>query len=153
MKSARGLFVIREATLTDLDPVVRLHHHVRQASLSYLPTLHTIEEGLVFFSGIFESCTVLVAERGGAVIGYCAYRDGWIDHLYVHPEHQGQGIASIMLKRAMHANHKLRLWTFQRNARARSFYERYGFKLVRTTDGSGNEEREPDALYEWVAEG
>lgn len=34
---------------------------------------------------------------------------------------------------------------------ARSFYESYGFRLVRTTEGSGNEEREPDALYEWIA--
>jgi hypothetical protein len=26
---------------------------------------------------------------------------------------------------------------------------RRGFRLVEMTDGRGNEEREPDALYEW----
>ena len=30
------------------------------------------------------------------------------------------------------------------------FYEARGFALVRETDGSGNEEREPDALYLWT---
>jgi hypothetical protein len=39
---------------------------------------------------------------------------------------------------------------FQRNERARTFYERRGCHVVELTDGSGNEEREPDALYEWV---
>jgi hypothetical protein len=34
-------------------------------------------------------------------------------------------------------------------AAARSFYERRGLRLVELTDGAGNEEREPDALYEW----
>jgi hypothetical protein len=41
------------------------------------------------------------------------------------------------------------LWTFQRNAPARRFYEKEGFVAVRETDGSGNEEREPDVLYLW----
>jgi hypothetical protein len=44
---------------------------------------------------------------------------------------------------------RLELWVFQRNEGARRFYERHGFELVRLTDGAGNMEREPDALYEW----
>lgn len=50
----------------------------------------------------------------------------------------------------MKANDTLRLWTFGKNVKARAFYERHGFRLIRTTNGSGNEEREPDALYERV---
>ena len=43
----------------------------------------------------------------------------------------------------------LHLWTFQRNAQARRFYEARGFALVKETDGAANEEKEPDALYLW----
>jgi hypothetical protein len=32
---------------------------------------------------------------------------------------------------------------------ARRFYERHGLRAVRFTDGTGNEEKTPDALYEW----
>jgi hypothetical protein len=67
---------VREATIEDLEAVVRLHHHVLETSLPYLPILHTIEEGLVFFAGVFSRCTVLVAREGGTIVGYCAYRDG-----------------------------------------------------------------------------
>jgi hypothetical protein len=44
---------------------------------------------------------------------------------------------------------RLQLWTFQRNAQVRRFYESRGFVLVEETDGAGNEEREPDARYLW----
>ena len=38
---------------------------------------------------------------------------------------------------------------FQRNAAARAFYEKHGFRAVAFGDGSANMEAEPDALYEW----
>ena len=44
---------------------------------------------------------------------------------------------------------RLDLWVFQKNDGARRFYERHGFELVRLTDGAGNMEQEPDALYRW----
>jgi GNAT superfamily N-acetyltransferase len=44
----------------------------------------------------------------------------------------------------------LELWTFQVNAPARRFYERNGFVAVELTDGTGNEEREPDMRYRWA---
>ncbi|GHD97675.1 hypothetical protein GCM10010339_00960 [Streptomyces alanosinicus] len=43
----------------------------------------------------------------------------------------------------------LSLWTFQVNKPAHRFYERHGFTAVESTDGSGNEEREPDVRYVW----
>jgi hypothetical protein len=44
----------------------------------------------------------------------------------------------------------LRLWAFHRNAQALRFYAARGFRVVERTDGSRNEEREPDAMLEWV---
>ena len=42
-----------------------------------------------------------------------------------------------------------RLWAFQRNAMARAFYRKHGLVELRTSDGSGNEEREPDVQFGW----
>ena len=50
----------------------------------------------------------------------------------------------------MAAYSPLRLWVFQRNTPALRFYAARGFRVVEHTDGSRNEEREPDALLEWV---
>jgi len=79
--------------------------------------------------------------------GIIAFREGWIDQLYVLPEAQRRGVGKDLLQVAQNAFDRLQLWTFQRNAPARRFYKARGFALIQETDGAGNEEKEPDALY------
>jgi hypothetical protein len=79
-----------------------------------------------------------------------AFREGWIDQLYVLPASQGRGIGTALLQIAQRQSGQLCLWTFQRNNNARRFYERHHFKLVKQTDGTRNEENEPDAMYAWL---
>lgn len=140
---------IRPATPADIKAVARLHRAVRTACLPYLPELHTPEEDLRFFrERVFPTCTVWVG-GGTRLAGYIAFRDGWVDHLYVEPAAQGRGLGSALLNQAMVGRSHLKLWVFQKNTPAIGFYARRGFRLVELTDGSGNEESEPDALYEW----
>ena len=73
-----------------------------------------------------------------------AFRHDWIDQLYVLPAAQGQGEGSSLLQVAKDRFALLQLWTFQRIADAR------GFRQVGASDGSRNEEKEPDALYLWA---
>ena len=97
---------------------------------------------------------VWVAEVEGRVVGYAALSERKLEHLYVHPGFQGRGAGTALLERAKRERPEgFRFWVFQKNERARRFYERHGCRLVELTDGAGNEEREPDALYEWVPKG
>ena len=86
-------------------------------------------------------------------VGIVAFRRDWIDQLYVLPKAQRSGIGTALLGIAQQSCDRLSLWTFQRNTQARRFYEARGFRLVRETDGAGNDEKEPDALYLWTREG
>ncbi len=79
-----------------------------------------------------------------------AFRDDWIEQLYVLPDAQGRGIGSALLAIAQQGADQLQLWTFQRNARARRFYEARGFVSIEETDGGRNEEQEPDVRYLWI---
>jgi GNAT superfamily N-acetyltransferase len=91
-----------------------------------------------------------VAEVDDAVVGVLALSEGWIDQLYLHPEHRGRGIGDRFVALAQRRHPAgLQLWTFQVNGPARRFYERHGFVAAEFTDGSGNEEREPDVRYVW----
>jgi GNAT superfamily N-acetyltransferase len=91
-----------------------------------------------------------VADLDGAVGGFLALGTETVEHLYVRPDLQGTGIGSALLDVAKDLRPAgFRLWVFQRNVEARRFYERRGLRLVELTDGAANEEREPDALYEW----
>lgn len=101
-----------------------------------------------FREHVFVECEVW-GPFGGEMIGIAAFREGWIDQLYVLPEHQGGGAGSALLQVAQAAFPSLQLWTFQKNTLARRFYERRGFVAVGETDGRDNEEREPDVLYRW----
>jgi putative acetyltransferase len=141
---------IRPATAEDIEAVARLFRVVRMACLPYLPDLHTPAGELWFFrERVFRECTVWVS-GDTAIDGFCAWRPGWVDHLYIRPECHGQGLGTALLGKAMAEHSPLRLWAFQRNTRVLRFYAARGFRVIERTDGSRNEEREPDALLEWV---
>jgi putative acetyltransferase len=145
-----GAAMVRRARNNESDAVAALFRLSKETAMPYPPDLHTPEEDRAYFRDhVFATCEVWIAELNGELAGMCAFREGWVDHLNVHPEHQRTGIGAALLRKAKDANDRLQLWTFQRNENARSFYESQGFRLVKKTDGRDNEEREPDALYVW----
>lgn len=89
-------------------------------------------------------------ERTGTVLGFATVAPGWLEQLYVDPRRLGEGIGRLLVDRAKDVQPDgLLLWTFQVNDRARRFYERNGFTVVRFGDASNNEERQPDVQYRW----
>ncbi|MBW6420137.1 GNAT family N-acetyltransferase [Rhizobium sp. XQZ8] len=142
---------LRRLNIEDMPAAAIVHRTSFDARLPWLAGLHTAEEDRGYWSGpLFKSCEIWGAERNGKLLGVIAFRQGWIDQLYILPEAQGQGIGSALLEVAKAAHPELRLWTFKCNTEARRFYEARGFKAIEETDGSGNEEKEPDVLYGWV---
>jgi GNAT superfamily N-acetyltransferase len=119
--------------------------------LTFLPILHTDAEIRNWIrTEMVPAHEVWVAEADDRLVGFAALANDLLGHLYVHPEAQNQGIGSALLENAKERRPEgFRLWVFQKNEGARRLYERHGFRLVELTDGTGNEEREPDALYEW----
>ncbi len=143
--------VLRRLTLDDVDAVAGVHRTAFDARLPWLAGLHSPAEDRWFFrERVFTDCAVWGA-LDATVVGFIAFREGWIDQLYVLPRWQGQGVGQALLKIAKKTWPSLDLWTFQRNVEARRFYERQGFIAIDQTDGSRNEEHEPDVLYRWVA--
>jgi putative acetyltransferase len=142
--------ILRQAEPADASSIARLHRLSMRTAMPWLPDLHTPADDLAFFRDrVLPRQTVWVIEGQGGLCGYTAFADGWLHQLYVHPDLEGRGLGSRLLGKAMGSTASLQLWAFQRNTRARAFYESRGFSLVRLTDGAENEEREPDALYRW----
>ncbi|MGW7257836.1 N-acetyltransferase family protein [Streptomyces sp. NPDC054834] len=91
-----------------------------------------------------------VAEAAGAVVGVMVLQGESLSQLCLAPEWRGRGIGDRFVALAKERGPQgLTLWTFQVNTPAHRFYERHGFVAVEFTDGSGNEEQEPDVRYEW----
>jgi GNAT superfamily N-acetyltransferase len=125
-----------------------------RAEMRYLPALHSRQEDVAFFSTrVLPTSDVTVADGAGEVVAFSAVRGGWLEHLYVVPAQQGRGIGGALLARAMNENPAgLSLWAFAVNHRAIAFYARAGFAEVHRTDGSGNEERQPDVQMHWAGD-
>ena len=83
----------------------------------------------------FDSKEVWVADLDGAPVGFVdVARDGLIDMLYVHADHQGIGIASLLLRTvegSARAHGLLRLFT-EASITARPFFEHRGFRVIAT---------------------
>jgi GNAT superfamily N-acetyltransferase len=92
-----------------------------------------------------------VAEADGdGIVGLMVLNRELLSQLYLDPEWRGRGIGDRFVALAKERSPGgLTLWTFQVNKPAHRFYERHGFAAVEFTDGSGNEEREPDVRYVW----
>jgi GNAT superfamily N-acetyltransferase len=143
--------MLRRLELADMDVAARVLRRAFDHALPTLAGLHTPEEDRWFFRNrVFAGCELWGAFDDTGMTGMIAFRQDWIDQLYILPDAQGRGMGSSLLQVAKERFDLLQLWTFQRNAKARRFYEARGFRLVRETDGARNEEQEPDALYLWT---
>ena len=143
--------MLRRLELKDMDAAARVLRTSFDQALPSLAGLHTPKEDQWFFrERVFKMCEVWGAFDNALMVGMVAFRKDWIDQLYVLPEAQGRGVGTELLQVAQSSFDRLHLWTFQRNLPARRFYEARGFALVQETDGAGNEEKEPDALYLWT---
>jgi GNAT superfamily N-acetyltransferase len=143
--------MVRQLEFGDMDEAARIHRASFDHALPWLTGLHGADEDRWFYrERMFKACTLWGAFHGDAMIALIALRKDWIEQLYVLPGAQGQGFGTKLLEVAKGAFDRLQLWTFQRNAAARRFYEARGFVLVEETDGAGNEAKEPDARYLWT---
>ena len=143
-------FSIRRAEPADCDTVARLYRTTADAEWPFMVRL-TPAEDRAFFRAAFDAGVVWSArDESDQIVGFCALRRGWIDHLFVAHLWHGRGVGQALLKRALSGRRRVRLWTFHRNARSRDFYRRQSFAEVLFTDGAHNEEQEPDVMLEWM---
>jgi GNAT superfamily N-acetyltransferase len=141
----------RKLDLADMNVAALVRRTSYEHAFPWLAGLHTAQEDQWFFrERLFKRCELWGAFDHHEMIGIIAFRDGWIDQLYVLPDSQRRGVGTELLNVAQRSFPWLSLWTFQCNALARRFYERRGFVLVEETNGARNEEKEPDALYRWA---
>jgi putative acetyltransferase len=142
--------MLRQLELEDMDRAAAVCRMSLDHALPFLAGLHSPEEDRRFFrERVFNTCQVWGYFDNNELAGIIAFREGWIDQLHVRPSWQRRGIGTALLRVAQNGSISLSLWTFQRNKAARRFYEKHGFVPIEKTDGSANEEKEPDLMYRW----
>src|ERR1700733_7194876 len=144
---------LRRAATTDAELIAAIFASSRRAAMPYLPLLYAEVQVLEWIKDIVlrKSSVTLAVSSDGEVGGFASVRSGVLDHLYVAPGLQSQGLGALLLAGAKKETRRvLRFHFLKRNLSARRFYEGRGFALVELRDGSSNEEGEPEAVYEWA---
>lgn len=145
--------VLRPAAAEDLAEVGELFWVARAAAAPYMPpSIHAHEAVLAFYRriGLEHGREMWVAEEDDVLVGFAELKRDWLDDLYVHPRHQGEGVGSALLQLVKSLRPDgFALWVFESNVPAQRFYARHGLVVTERTDGSGNEERVPDLRMEW----
>jgi GNAT superfamily N-acetyltransferase len=145
--------MLRQLAIEETDQAAAVLRASYDQALPTLAGLHTPDEDRWFLrERVFAECQIWGYFNDQELVGIIAFREGWIDQLYILPTWQGRRIGTALLQVAQDRFDRLSLWTFQRNQRARSFYEKQGFVAIRETDGSRNEEKDPDVMYSWRRE-
>ena len=94
------------------------------------------------------SSELTVALCEGEIIGFMAQCAETVEALYLHVRHQRQGVGSRFIVLAKAASpQRLHLHTFQRNLKARRFYDRHEFTEIGY--GYNNMEGLADVELEW----
>ena len=141
------------AFVAECNATTMLFMAARAVMLPHLGPLRSEEDtGRWMREVVFPRHSVWLAEVGGEIVGFGARDGAWLAHLYVKPAWTGKGIGTRLLEvivaEATRVTPVLRLYTFASNSGARRFYERHSFIITAESDGSGNEEHEPDVRYE-----
>lgn len=79
----------------------------------------------------FQAHETLVAEEDGKIVGFGDLdRSGYLDRLYVHREHQGRGIASLLCSRLEELSEG-DVVTGHASVTAKPFFEKRGYRTVK----------------------
>lgn len=140
---------MRRATPADAASLGPVFTAARLA-LGFFPALHTAAEDVAYFAAAVGRDEVFVTEVAGEIAGFCVATPTRLEHLYVHPDHQGRGMGSALFDAVAAARPSgFDLWVFEANERAIAFYEARGCVEVERTDGARNEERLADRRLMW----
>ncbi|MFF2809771.1 GNAT family N-acetyltransferase [Streptomyces sp. NPDC058000] len=151
-----GKTAIRRADAADAAAVARIHLASRAATMPYLPPQKRSHDQVTQWIRdlVLTQYRTWVAVRGTEIVGYAAAESGMLHDLYLRPDVLRQGIGTLLLDEVKRDSPgEVSLYVFQQNTGARAFYERHGFTVVDTNDGSRNMEALPDMTLRWRADG
>ena len=146
--------VYRKYRPSDCEKIAELFyqtvHSVNQKDYTpeQLDAWATGQVDLVQWNRTLSDHYTVVAEEDGVIMGFGDMaEDGYLDRLYVHKDHQGQGIATALCGRLERAVGAQSITTYA-SITARPFFEKRGYKTVKPNQVERNGVRLTNYLME-----
>ena len=124
--------MIRNFRESDLHDIEEIYEKSNNAVSLSVPDGFFKKDCKNFSSRTIRQCRNLVFEENGRVSGVISFSDEYIEGLFVLPEFWNRGIGTLLLNSVIDGRKGLRLQVYADNSRAVGFYEKRGFKAVRS---------------------
>ena len=129
--------ILRKYTETDCAELARLFYdtvhavNARDYSREQLDAWATNRVNLEAWNESFQAHHTVVAEMDGKIVGFGDMDEtGYLDRLYVHKDHQRQGVAAAICD-ALEQNAKASEFTTHASITARPFFEKRRYVVVK----------------------
>ncbi|WP_029192900.1 GNAT family N-acetyltransferase [Paenibacillus harenae] len=126
---------LRQSQNSDVETIANLRAIVLRNDLIRLGRFDE-EKVRQRFRNAFDSVHTWIIEADSSFVGCIAFKptlDGYLmEHFYIHPNYQGKGIGSQVLKNLLEQNDvkgKRVILNVLQGSSARRLYERFGFKV------------------------
>ena len=87
------------------------------------------------------SCKIFLAFEDVKLVGFIGFKPGKIEFIYVDPDKQGRGIATMLMEKALNKlKRPIKLEVFTNNKQAKSLYKKFGFKTIKTVTEKWSDE-------------
>ncbi|WP_304228467.1 GNAT family N-acetyltransferase [Lactobacillus kitasatonis] len=87
------------------------------------------------------SCKIFLAFEDVKLVGFIGFKPGKIEFIYVDPDKQGRGIATMLMEKALNKlKRPIKLEVFTNNKQAKSLYKKFGFRTIKTVTEKWSDE-------------
>lgn len=93
---------------------------------------------------------VYVFEENNEILGFIGLNGSYIEGIFVNSDNQHKGVGTALLNKAKKNNCKLTLSVYEKNLKARSFYEKNGFEIISRSIDSETDEAEYAMMWKAV---
>ena len=138
--------VVRSIVEGEISEIARIKLSAQRVSMPYKKFTRSFEDECDYLQKTLERCAIEVAVASGRIVGFAAFGNGWLEQMFVDPDHYNQGIGTALLDQIRNASNHMKALVDLQNEYAIRFYESRGFvrqeKLIDT-----------DAIvYEWTSD-
>ncbi|HCW74207.1 MAG TPA: GNAT family N-acetyltransferase [Clostridiaceae bacterium] len=123
----------------DCEEIIKLFQetvhtvNARDYGKDQLDVWATGREDLVKWDNSFKDHVTIVAEENGSIVGFGDMdREGYLDHLYVHKDHQRKGVAAKIVGALENEAefHDIPAFTTFSSITAKPFFEKMGYRVM-----------------------
>lgn len=122
--------MIRQYKESDLDGVLSAWEAASKIAHPFLSEAFQAQVRSDIPALYLPNAETWVVEADDQVVGFIALIGNEVGAIFLQPAYQGQKLGKLMMDKAHELRGDLEVEVFEKNAIGRSFYEKYGFRVM-----------------------